>query len=120
MAQQKYASVDEYIAGFSSNVQNVLERVRETIREAAPEAEERISYHMPAYRQAGNLVYFSAFKNHVSLFGAGSAVEAFKDELAPYVGDKGALRFAYDRPIPYALIADVVRFRVKENLTKPR
>jgi uncharacterized protein YdhG (YjbR/CyaY superfamily) len=110
--------IDEYIAGFPEDVQAILQKVRATIRAAAPEAEETISYQMPSFRLKGYLVYFAAHKNHIGLYPAPSGIEEFMQELSPYVGGKGSVRFPLDRPIPYDLIARIVKFRAEENLAK--
>ena len=110
-------SVDEYIAGFPADIQAVLQAVRVTVRAAAPGAEERISYRMPAVFQHGVVVYFAAFKRHIGLF---PPVEdpAVRARVAPYAGPKGNLQFPYDRPMPHRLIAEVVKARLKANLAK--
>lgn len=113
-----YASVDEYISTFPAETQKILQELRATIKAAAPEAEERISYQMPAFYLKGNLVYFAAFKNHISFFPTSSGISAFKDELSAYVGSKGTVRFPTDKPIPLDLISEIVKYRVNENLTK--
>jgi uncharacterized protein YdhG (YjbR/CyaY superfamily) len=110
--------IDEYIAGFPEDVQAILQKVRATIRAAAPEAEETISYQMPSFRLKGYLVYFAAHKSHIGLYPAPSGIEEFMQELSPYVGGKGSVRFPLDRPIPYDLIARIVKFRAEENLAK--
>ena len=111
-------TIDEYIAGFPQDVQVILEKIRRTVREAAPDAEEAIKYQMPTFRLKGNLVHFAAFKNHIGFYPVPTGIEAFKDELSVYEGGKGSVRFPLDRPIPYDLISRIVQFRVKENLKK--
>ncbi|NJM40139.1 MAG: hypothetical protein HC853_04930 [Anaerolineae bacterium] len=106
--------MDDYIAGFPSDVQAVLQKVRTTIHKAAPNAQEVISYLMPAFKQHDNLVYFAAFKKHIGLFPPVSD-EKLKQETAVYAGPKGNLRFPLDEPIPYALITRIVKARVKED-----
>jgi uncharacterized protein YdhG (YjbR/CyaY superfamily) len=118
MAQINFQTIDEYVSSFPKDVQDVLETVRKTIKEAAPQAQEKISYQMPAFTLNGNLVYFAAFKNHIGFYGASGAVDAFKNEVAPYANAKGSLRFPLDKPLPVSLIRDIVTFRVKENLEK--
>lgn len=110
--------IDEYIAGFPNDVQAILEKIRATIREAAPEAEETISYQMPTFKQNGILVHFAAFKNHIGLYPTPSGIEEFKDVLSDYKSAKGSVQFPLDQPIPYDLIGKIVRFRVRENLAK--
>ncbi len=111
-------TIDEYIAGFPEDIREILEKVRETIRRAAPEATEKISYQMPTFYLNGNLVHFAAFKKHIGLYPAPSGVEAFQEELAPYVKAKGSIQFPLDKPIPCDLIARITAFRVQENIMK--
>jgi uncharacterized protein YdhG (YjbR/CyaY superfamily) len=108
--------IDQYIATFPSNVQAVLENLREIIRNAAPEAEEVISYKMPAYKQNGMLVYFAGYKKHVGFYPTGSGIEAFKEEFTPYKWSKGAVQFPLDKPLPTELITRIVQFRIKYNM----
>ena len=108
-------NIDAYIAAFPPDIQASLQAIRATIRAAAPEATEAISYAMPTFKLHGNLVHFAAFKNHIGFYPAPSGIENFKDQLASYKTSKGALQFPLDRPIPHALIAEIVRFRVREN-----
>lgn len=110
-------TIGAYIAGFSPEVQAILEKIRATIRKAAPEAEEVISYRMPSFRQNGHLVYFGAFKEHIGLFPPVHD-EKLKAEAARYAGEKGNLRFPLDQPIPYNLIGRIVKSRVRENQAK--
>jgi uncharacterized protein YdhG (YjbR/CyaY superfamily) len=111
-------SVDAYIARFTPEVREALENIRSTIRKAAPGAEEKISYMMPAFVQDGPLVYFAAFKSHIGFFPTSMGIVKFKDELAAYETSKGTVRFPLGKPIPYGLIARIVKFRVKENLAR--
>ena len=111
-------TMDEYIAVFPKNVQIILEELRQAIREAAPEAKETISYQMPAFKLNGILVYFAAFKNHIGFYPTSSGIEAFKEKLSPYKTSKGTVRFPINEPIPFDLIKEMVRFRVKENLNR--
>jgi uncharacterized protein YdhG (YjbR/CyaY superfamily) len=112
-----FRSVDEYIATFPEEKRALLEAVRSTIKAAAPEANERISYQMPAYELKGYLVYFGAWKNHIGFYPAsGTVSEAFKDELSRYEGAKGSLRFPINQPLPLELVRRIVQFRVVENL----
>jgi uncharacterized protein YdhG (YjbR/CyaY superfamily) len=113
-----FKTIDEYIAAFPKNVQIILEKMRQAIREAAPEAEETISYRMPAFRLKGILVYFAAFKNHIGFYPASSAIEVFKEKLSDYEISKGTVRFPINEPIPFGLVREMVEFRVKENLSK--
>lgn len=111
------ATVDEYIAGFSPDVQEVLRQIRATVRAAVPDADETIKYGMPTYVHNGNLVYFAAFKNHIGFFGTSLEMGngALKDELSVYAGPKGSLKFPLGRPVPLDLITRIVEIRVKEN-----
>ena len=109
-------NIDQYIAGFPTDVRAILETIRETIKKAAPDAEETISYQMPAFKLKGYLVYFAAFKNHIGFYPMPSAIEQFKKELSVYEGAKGSVKFPLDRPMPLVLIGKIVKFRVKENL----
>jgi uncharacterized protein YdhG (YjbR/CyaY superfamily) len=111
-------TIDEYIAQFPEDVQQILARIRAVIQEAAPQAVERISYQMPAFYLRGNLVYFGAHKRHIGFYPTGSGIEAFKEELAAYKGSKGAVQFPLDEPTPFELISKIVKFRVAENLKK--
>lgn len=110
-------TVDEYIATFSPEVQEVLRSVRATVRKAAPEAEERLSYRMPGLFQNGALVYFGAFKNHLGLFPPVQE-PALRAKVAPFAGPKGNLQFPYAQPLPRSLIAAIVKARLKANLAK--
>ncbi len=116
MATTKFKSVDEYIASQPEAVRGILERVRSAIRKAVPEAEEVISYNIPAYRTpAGRVLHFAGWKQHYSLYPAtGRFVAAFKDELAPYEVSKGTIRFPLSAPVPVALIGRIAKLRAKE------
>lgn len=116
----KPTTVDEYIATTSPSVKEYLERLRVAIQQTAPQAEECISYEMPAYKLNGILVYFGGFAKHVSLFPGADAITSFKDELADYKTSKGTIRFSLDKPLPITLIKKIVRLRVKENLAKQK
>jgi uncharacterized protein YdhG (YjbR/CyaY superfamily) len=115
---QQYKNIDAYIAGTPEDIRPVLEKIRETIRVAAPEAQETISYSMPAYKLKGILVYFAAFKDHIGFFPTAEGVSHFKKELEPYDTSKGTVRFPLHKPIPYGLIEKIVKHRVTENLSK--
>jgi uncharacterized protein YdhG (YjbR/CyaY superfamily) len=117
-SKKKIENIDEYIATFPKDIRIILEEIRQTIREAAPEAKETISYKMPAFEQRGILVWFAAFKNHIGFFPKVSAIEAYKEKLSSYQTSKGTIQFPLDRPIPFDLIKEIVKFRVKENLKK--
>jgi uncharacterized protein YdhG (YjbR/CyaY superfamily) len=117
--KSQFKTIDEYIAEFPKNVRDVLEEFRRVIKEAAPNAEETISYGMYAFRLNGNLVYFAAWKNHIGFYpGGSSAIEAFKKELIPYKQGKGTVQFPLDKPIPFDLVKKIVKFRVKQNESK--
>ena len=111
-------TMDEYIAGFPADIQEKLEKIRKTIKKAAPEAEETIKYAMPTFMLKGNLVYFAAFKHHIGFYAMPSGHVEFQDELSKYEGAKGSVQFPLDQPIPYSLITKIVKFRVKENLAR--
>ncbi len=108
--------IDEYIARFPDHIQEILERIRLTIREAAPDAQEVISYQMPAFHQQGNLVYFAAWKKHIGFYPPISGDETLKQEASRYEGEKGNLQFPLDQPMPLDLITRIVKQRIKENL----
>ena len=113
-------SVDEYIAGFPPDVQKIRRKMRTTIRKAAPDAEETISYQIPAFKQNGALVYFAAHRAHIGMYPITRTVnEQFSKELSPYAAGKSTARFPLDEPIPYALIKRIVTLRVKQNRAKP-
>jgi len=112
----KPVNIDEYIAGFPMEIQEILEEIRTTIRNAAPDAQETISYQIPTFTLYGYLVHFGAYKKHIGFYPTPSGIEKFKNELAAYEGAKGSVQFPIDKPIPYDLISEIVRFRVKENL----
>jgi uncharacterized protein YdhG (YjbR/CyaY superfamily) len=113
--RQRGSTIDEYIAGFSSDVQKILQKIRTTIKKAAPKAEETISYAIPTFRLNGNLVHFAAFKKHIGFYPPIKGDAELKKAIAPYAGPKGNLQFPLDAPIPYALITRIVKRRVKEN-----
>ena len=116
--QQNINTVDDYIASRPSDIQGILLELRNTIRKAAPDSEERISYQMPAFFQKGILVYFAAQKNHIGFYPTSSGIEAFKEELSEYGLSKGTVRFPLDKPLPLNLISQIVKFKVMENLDK--
>lgn len=118
-------NIDEYIAGFQEEISSRLSAIRKTIRRSAPEAEEVMSYRMPAYKMGEILVYFAAFRNHIGFYPTSSAIEAFSSELSEYSIGRGSIRFPLNKPVPYNLIAEIVRFRVaevtyKHNLKKQK
>lgn len=112
------ATVDEYIAQFGGEVQEILQKLRALVKESAPQAEERFAYQMPGYYLNGPLVYFAAFKRHIGLYPTAADLTPFEAELAPYKRSKGTLQFPLDKPIPYDLIRRIVQFRIDENLKK--
>ena len=118
METTKANNIDEYIAGFPTNVQDILEGLRATIKKAANEAEETINYAVPTFTLKGNLVHFAAYKNHIGFYPAPSGIDAFKRELSIYKGAKGSVQFPIDKKLPLTLITQIVKFRVKENLEK--
>ena len=107
-------NIDEYIAGFPRDVQQVLKQIRATIKKVAPDAEEAIKYQIPTFVLNENLVHFAAFKNHIGFYPTPSSIEAFKDELSRYESAKGSVQFPIDEPMPLSLIGKIVKFRVKE------
>ena len=111
-------NIDEYIAGFPTQVQEILQKIRQTIHTAAPEAQETINYAIPTFTLKGNLVHFAAFEKHIGFYPAPSGIERFKEELSAYESAKGSVQFPLDRPIPYDLISTIVKFRVQENLQR--
>jgi uncharacterized protein YdhG (YjbR/CyaY superfamily) len=118
MITAKATTIDEYIADFPTDVQKILQQIRATIKEAAPEAGEKISYGMPTFTLKGNLIHFAAFKNHIGLYPTPNGIEEFKEELSAYKGAKGSVQFPIDKPMPLALITRIVKFRVKKSLEK--
>ncbi|WP_171062793.1 DUF1801 domain-containing protein [Larkinella sp. C7] len=111
----KPTTIDHYIADFPAETRELLEQVRETIRKAAPEAEETINYGMPTFVLEGNLVHFAGYKNHIGFYPTPSGIEAFQERLSVYKSAKGSVQFPIDQPLPLDLIADIVKFRVFEN-----
>jgi uncharacterized protein YdhG (YjbR/CyaY superfamily) len=116
--EEQFKTIDGYIKTFPAHIQSILEKMRQTIRKAAPEAVEAISYQIPTFKLNGNLVHFAAFKKHIGFYPTSSGIKAFKKELSPYKGAKGSVQFPIDKPIPYNLVKKIVMFRVKENLKK--
>jgi len=117
-ATRKFKDIDEYVKSFPPDVQVILEKVRNVIHTAAPEAEEAISYQMPTFKLYGNLVHFAAYEHHLGFYPIPSALKKFATELLPYESGKGSVQFPLDQPIPYELLRKIVEFRVKENVAK--
>ena len=114
-------TIDEYIAGFPADTQTILNQVRFTIRQAAPDAAESIGYGMPAYKLNGKpLVYFAGFKNHIGFYATPTGQSEFAKELAKYKQGKGSVQFPLDQPMPLDLIFQIVEFRVIENMEKAK
>ncbi len=111
-------TVDEYITTFPDAVQQLLQQIRTTIKAAAPQAKEVISYGMPGYKYYGILVYFAAYKNHIGFYATPTGHKAFIKQLSVYKQGKGSVQFSLNKPIPLALISAIVKFRLKENLNK--
>ena len=118
MEKKPPQDINEYIAGFSEDVQPKLEKLRATIRQAAPDAQEKISYQMPTFFLEGNLVHFAAYKNHIGFYPSSSGIEHFKERLSVYKGAKGSVQFPLDKAIPFELVGEITAFRVQENLAK--
>ena len=117
--EKQFRTIDEYIKIFPQDVQSILERMRQTIRKAAPEAVEAISYQMPTFKLNGkSLVYFAAYKHHIGFYPVPSGIKAFKKELSQYKTGKGSVQFPIDKPVPHDLVKKIVIFRVKENMKK--
>lgn len=115
-SRKKFQTIDEYITEFPEDIQEILEKMRKVIHDAAPEAEEDISYGMPTFKLHGNLVHFAAYEKHIGFYPAPSGIEAFKEEISEYKSSKGAVQFPLDEAIPYDLVEKIVIFRAKENL----
>ncbi len=120
MDKKQFTTIGEYIGTFPEDVQCILEKMRQTIHDAAPDAVEAISYRIPTFKQNGNLVHFAAFKKHIGFYPASSGIEAFKEELSLYPGGKGSVQFPLDKPIPYELVKKITLFRVKETREKTK
>jgi Uncharacterized conserved protein len=113
-----YNSIDEYIADFPPEIQAILAKIREVIKEAAPDAKEKISYQMPTFELNGNLVYYAAFKKHIGFYPTARGISAFQEELSAYKGAKGSVQFPLNKPIPYDLIRRITKYRAAENREK--
>ena len=117
-AQTAPKNIDEYIAGFPRDVPEILEKIRMTIRRAAPDADETIKYQIPTFILKCNLVHFAAFNKHIGFYPTPTGIEQFKKELSVYEGAKGSVKFPLDKPIPFGLISKIVKFRVRENMDR--
>ena len=120
MKKTAHRTIDEYIADFPRDVQAVLQKIRTTIKKAAPGADETIKYQIPTFTLNGNLVYFGGFKTHIGFYPTSKAIAKFQKELSHYAGAKGTVRFPLDKPIPYDLITRIVKFRVRESQAKAK
>lgn len=114
----QYKNIEEYIKTFPKNVQDILQKMRQVIKEATPGAKEAIKYQMPTLVLKKNLVHFAAYKNHIGFYTTPSGIEAFKHELSQYESSKGAVRFPIGKNIPYDLVKKITKYRVKENLSR--
>ena len=114
-----FASIDEYIGTFPKDVQKILEEIRRTIKAAAPEAQEKISYQIAAFELNGkNLIHFAGWKKHISMYPIPSGSDAFNKEILKYAAGKGTLQFPLDKPLPLKLITEIIKLRVEDNLAK--
>lgn len=118
MKRSDFKTVDEYISTFPKEVQEILQKIRKTIHESAPEAKEKISYQIPTFVLSGNLVHFAAYQTHIGFYPGAAGVAAFSNELSAYKTSKGTIQFPLDKPIPYEVIKKITIFRVKENTKK--
>lgn len=118
MKQETPASVDAYIRRFPEPARQLLKEIRKTIRETAPEAEEYISYQMPAYKLKGVLVYFAGYEKHIGFYPGASGIAHFKEEIKGFKSGKGSVQFPLDKPLPLELVKRITAFRVDENLEK--
>ncbi len=115
----RFSSIDEYIASFPQDIQRIMSQLRETIKAAAPDAGEKISYNMPTFTLNGKyLVYFAGWKNHIAFYGAPKGNPEFNEDLSAYESGQGTLQFPYEKPMPWDLITKIVKFRVAENQAK--
>ncbi|MEH6907811.1 iron chaperone [Neobacillus drentensis] len=116
--KSKFITIDDYILQFPLEVQEILMTLRNVIKETAPDATEKISYQMPTFVLYGNLVHFAAYKKHIGFYPTPSGIAAFQQDLSEYKSAKGSVQFPLDKPIPYELIREIVKYRVAENLRK--
>ena len=120
MEATKFKTVDEYFSAFPASTKSVLRKMRATIKEVVPQAEEVISYNMPAFKQNGILVWYAAYKQHIGFYPTPGPIKTFAKELRQYKTSKGAIQFPIDKPLPTSLVKKIVSFRVKQNLEKAR
>lgn len=120
MKAPQATTIDQYIAGYPDNVQQLLQTIRATIHQAAPQAQEAIKYGIPTFMHNGNLVHFGGYKNHIGFYPAPMGIEAFKEETKVYEAGKGTLQFPIDKPLPLDLISRIVKFRVERNMEKKK
>ena len=113
---KKFTTIDEYLASLPAHTRALLKELRAVIKKAAPDAEETISYNMPAFKLHGMLIWYAAFKEHIGLYPRASGIAAFKKELSVYKNAKGSVQFPIDKPLPLSLVSRIVKYRVKENL----
>ena len=116
--KNNYQTIDEYISTFPQKVQDILQKLRQTIRESAPNSEETINYQIPTFKLNGNLVHFAAYKNHIGFYPTPSAINEFREQFSEYEMAKGSVKFPLNKPLPIELIKEIVKFRVKENYNK--
>jgi uncharacterized protein YdhG (YjbR/CyaY superfamily) len=120
MNTEKFKTVDEYLASFPAGTKKILLSIRNKIKETAPQAQEVISYNMPAYKLNGVLLYFAGYRKHIGFYPTASGITAFEKELGAYKYSKGAIQFPIDKPLPFDLISRIIKHRVKENKSKPK
>jgi uncharacterized protein YdhG (YjbR/CyaY superfamily) len=113
----KFATIDEYISAQNPEARPILDKVRRTIRENAPNATEKISWRMPTFWQGENIIHFASFKKHLGIYPGDLTLSPFIDKLDGYKHTKGAIQFPYDKPIDYDLIAEIVRYKVKNKVS---
>lgn len=118
--KNRFTTISEYIEIFPEDVRKILNKIRATIQKAAPKAEETISYQIPTFRLNGNLVHFAAYKNHIGFYPTSSVILKFKKELSAYKTSRGTVQFPLNQPVPYRLISQIVKFRMKENSEKAK
>ncbi|VVB77875.1 Uncharacterised protein [uncultured archaeon] len=117
-SKKRFKTVDEYMFSFPKEIQNKIKEIRKIVKKEASEAEEKISYNMPFYSLHGRLLYFAVHENHIGFYALPSAIVAFKNDLKNYETSKGTVRFPLDKPIPVNLVRKIVKYRIKENLSK--